>query len=463
MSKIKRHIDLIATKRGASQQHASAAGALLEQRHADKNGGRAKVSDIPPTVNTGERRHADAHLDKAPYDFQKNQDAGLTQQDKELIGSYQAPVNAPIQLCMRNGKVVMQMVRIPAQSECCVIDTVRVTMHEKTIFNKSLRTMISDEDVARAFSECIEKIFGFGISKKYDKGRDFFLHAWELGDNYGHFAMGGIKQRDSILVAINGQGCLAAKDGWELRLYQFLTSSDCISPRITRVDLAHDDFDGSQLSVYDFDRAWEVGGFDRYGNRPEPQNYGSWKNQDPMGKGLTFYAGTKSSSQLFRGYQKGKQLGSPDSSWIRAEVQFSNHDKIIPFDILIDPSSYFIAAYPVLQQYSPSKTGKRTETVKKMAEAGVEHYTKYTKLGYGKFIRIARELYGDKEFLDLVQSDEDVWPVRLRIPNYKCESLPIHRQPTTPSYTPFSLTASDYDYPDDDSFLGSQFSNEELQ
>lgn len=420
---------------------------------------REKIFHTPPTVNTGERRQVDAHLDKAPYVLVKNQNVDTVQPNQELIGLYQAPVNAPVHLCMRDGKIVMQMVRMPSQSECCAIDTVRVTMHEKTIFNKSFRALISDEDIAKGFSERIEQIFGFGISRKYEKGRDFFLHAWELGDNYGHFAMGGIKQRDAILIAINGQGCLAAKAGWELRLYQFLVSKDCISPRITRVDLAHDDFDGSQMSVHDFDQAWEDGGFDRYGNRPEPQNYGSWKNHDPMGKGLTFYAGTKSSSQLFRGYQKGKQLGSPDSPWMRAEVQFSNHDKVIPFEILIDPSSYFVAAYPVLQQYSPNKTGKRTETVKKMAEAGIEHFTKYTKLGYGKFIRIARQIYGDKEFLDLVQSDQDDWPTRLRIPNYEFSQTPIHRQSDTNIFSEFALTASDYGYPDDDSSLHSHFSH----
>lgn len=419
--------------------------------------GRAKVSDIPPTVNTGERKDLGACPDEQSNALVKNQKNIPTQQNQQLMDAYQAPVAAPIQLCMRDGKVVMQMVRVPAQAECCAIDTVRITMHEKTIFNKSFRAMISDEDIARGFSECIEQIFGFGITKKYDKGRDFFLHAWELGDNYGHFAMGGIKQRDSILIAINGQGCLAAKAGWELRLYQFLTSSDCIAPRITRVDLAHDDFDGSQLSVYDFDRAWDEGGFDRYGNRPEPQNYGSWKNNDPMGKGLTFYAGTKSSSQLFRGYQKGKQLGSPDSPWMRAEVQFSNHDKIIPFEILIDPSSYFVAAYPVLQQYSPNKTGKRTETVKKMAEAGIEHFTKYTKLGYGKFIRIARQLYGDSAFLDMVQADTDEWPSRLRMPNYELSPTPIHKQPMPESCVPFAVTASDYGYPDDTSSIYSHY------
>jgi phage replication initiation protein len=457
MAQVKRTALGSPKSRGVRMSANRASGVRAYGHHEVPKNACEKIENTPPTVNTGERRQADAHLNEAPYVFQKNRNVIAAQPNQELIGSYQAPVSAPIQLCMRDGKVVMQMVRIPAQTECCAIDTVRVTMHEKTIFNKSFHTMISDEDVARGFSECIEKIFGFGITKKYDKGRDFFLHAWELGDNYGHFAMGGIKQRESILIAINGQGCLAAKAGWELRLYQFLTSSDCIAPRITRVDLAHDDFDGSQLSVYDFDRAWDDGGFDRYGNRPEPQNYGSWKNNDPMGKGLTFYAGTKSSSQLFRGYQKGKQLGSPDSPWMRAEVQFSNHDKVIPFEILIDPSSYFVAAYPVLQQYSPNKTGKRTETVKKMAEAGMEHFTKYTKLGYGKFIRIARQIYGDKEFLDMVQSDKEDWPARLRIPNYEFSPTPIHRQSAPESCVPFALTASDYGYPDDDSSLHSQF------
>jgi phage replication initiation protein len=410
---------------------------------------RSGVKKYPPTVNTGERSKLDAHSNILRVD--------KYERDSDLINNYQSPVSAPIQLCMRDGKIVMQMIRIPAQSECCTIDTVRVTMNEKTVFNKVGGSMISDDDIARGFSKCIEEIFGFGITRQYEKGRDFFSFSWELGDNYGHFAMGGVRQRDSVLIAINGQGCLAAKPGWELRLYQFITSSDCISPRITRVDLAHDDFEGAQFSVHDFDRAWETGGFDRFGNRPEPHNYGPWKNNDPQSKGLTFYAGTKSSSQLFRGYEKGKQLGSPFSPWVRAEVQFSNRDKIIPFEILIDPSSYFVAAYPILQQYSPQKTGKRTTTTKKMAEAGIEHFTKYTKLGYGKFIRIARQLYGDAAFLDMVQSDTDEWPSRLRMPNYELSPTPIHKQPMPVSCVPFVVTASDYGYPDDTSSTYSHY------
>lgn len=421
---------------------------------------RAKVSDIPPTVNTGERNQSDANQLTALLAAQKKYKDSLVKPNQELIDQFQAPINTPIQLCMRDGKVVMQMVRIPAYSECCTIDTLRFTVHENTIFNKTVRTLLTYDEIAREFSKCVEEIFGFGLVNKYDKGRDFFLHAWELGDNYGHFAIGGEKQRDMALISLNGQGCLAAKPGWELRLYNFLTSSDCVSPRITRVDLAHDDFDGTLFSVHDFDRVWEIGGFDRFGNRPEPNNFGPWKSNDPNGKGLTFYAGTKHGSQLFRGYQKGKQLGSPNSPWTRAEVQFSNHDKVIPLHILIDPSSYFVAAYPILQHYSPNKTGKRTETVKKTAEAGMEHFTKYTKIGYGKFIRIARQIYGDKEFLDLVQSDEDEWPARLRMPNYKFSQTPIHKQREPEVFDPLALTASDYGYPDDDSSLHSQLSTQ---
>jgi len=459
MSQIKRLDDDMRNKRGKQLPARSGVsredGQLCDRATSQIDG--AKAFDIPPTVNTGERIAKE--VSKNDSSLTLSQNTNLHFSNKLLMDGFHPPINSPIQLCMRDGKVVMQMVRIPAQSECCVIDTLRVTMHEKTISNKGFKGLVSDDEVARAFSESIEDIFGFGITKKYEKGRDFFADAWELGDNYGHFAMGGIRQRDSILIAINGQGCLAAREGWELRLYQFLTSPECVSPRITRVDLAHDDFDGSQLSVHDFDRAWDEGGFDRFGNRPEPQNYGSWKNNDPIGKGLTFYAGTKSSSQLFRGYQKGKQLGSPNSPWIRAEVQFSNHDKIIPFDILIDPSSYFVAAYPILKHYSPNITGKRTETVRKIAEAGIEHFTKYTKLGYGKFIRIGRQIYGDTEFLNLVQSDEEIWPARLRMPGYEFSPTPIHKQPQESSHVPFILTASDYGYPDGDSSINSRVTN----
>ncbi len=369
------------------------------------------ISEHPPTVITGEPK-------------QSNHDEHV----KALIEHFSAPAKHNVELVMRDGEVVTKLMRLPAQNQCCVIDTIRLTMAESTATDSNEQFVLTYDDIARFMSQILHSIFGFGLTKKYDKGRDFFSDAWEIGDNYGHFAVGGAKQRDTMLVALNGQGCLAAVDGWELRLFEFLHSK-CVRPKLTRVDLAHDDFDGSQITVREYDKLWEFGGFDRFGNRPEPGNYGSWKNDDPNNKGLTFYAGTKHGSQLFRGYEKGKQLGSPSSPWVRSEVQFSNHDRILPFDILINPSGYFVAAYPVLKKFSPETTPTKTAKLQKLAEAGVEHYNRHTKRSYGKFIRVGRQLFGDSEFLDMIQSDDDEFPKRLKLPDHRTGGTHLHKQP----------------------------------
>lgn len=341
----------------------------------------------------------------------------------------QWPVATEMKLVLSDGKIKTEMIRLPAESECCVIDTLRITLDESTIHRAAGITQISDEDVASAMSRILAPIFGFGISTKYDKGRDFYSDAWELGDNFGHFALGGARQNNTVLIAINGKGCLGAKPGWEHRLYEFLASPFCIRPVITRVDLAHDDFEGTELPVRSCVALWHEGGFDRFGNRPTPIQMGAWLSDDPNGHGLTFYVGTKRSSQMLRDYEKGKQLGAPDSPWVRSEVQFSNHDKVIPLDILIDPSSYFVAAYPCFQRFSPSRTGKKTEVVKRSVEAGIEHYIRHTRRSYGKFLRVARQIYGDEELLDLVQSESEEWPERLVWPDHQFVSPPIHDAP----------------------------------
>jgi phage replication initiation protein len=132
---------------------------------------------------------------------------------------------------------------------------------------------------------------------------------------------------------------------------------------------------------------------------------------------------------MLRDYEKGKQLGAPGSPWVRTEVQFSNHDKVIPLDILIDPSSYFVAAYPCFQRFSPNRTGKRTEVVKRSVEAGVDHYLRHAKRSYGKPIRALRQVYGDEVLLDLIQADTDELPSRLVWPDHQFVSPPIHEAP----------------------------------
>ncbi|MDO8933114.1 MAG: replication initiation factor domain-containing protein, partial [Rhodocyclaceae bacterium] len=141
---------------------------------------------------------------------------------------------------------------------------------------------VTDDQLIIEVSIYCESIFGFGITAKRDKGANFYHRSWELGEGLGMVCYGG--QRDTVLISLSGEGCGAAKPGWENRLYQFL-EHQAKRPRITRVDLAHDDFNGSRYScdkaVADFD----AGLFNAGGRTPDIEQRGNWKTHN--GKGRT--------------------------------------------------------------------------------------------------------------------------------------------------------------------------------
>src|SRR5438309_783047 len=58
------------------------------------------------------------------------------------------------------------------------------------------------------------------------------------------------------------------------------------------------------------------------------------------GDGCTFYVGARANGKMFRGYEKGRQLGDAQSNWFRVEVEFRAKDRLIPLDVLTDPTPY---------------------------------------------------------------------------------------------------------------------------
>jgi phage replication initiation protein len=58
-----------------------------------------------------------------------------------------------------------------------------------------------------------------------------------MGDGYGIIATGGKSQGNTCLVSLNGSGCAPVKN-WQAVFSLLVT----LNARITRVDLAHDDF-----------------------------------------------------------------------------------------------------------------------------------------------------------------------------------------------------------------------------
>lgn len=304
------------------------------------------------------------------------------------------------------------LIKIRAQSELCIIDWLNVTIHEDTWQKTSNVGLITTEEVIIEASRQLEKIFGFGVTSKRDTGMNYYKESWVLGDDMGYVCLGA--QRNTMLITLTGQGCTHAIAGWEKRLYAFLANT-AVRPSISRIDLAHDDFDGKYLSVDWAESQWSIRGFNTSGGgrKPNIERVGNW--HEPTGRGRTLQVGLRTAGKFFRCYEKGRQLGDPKSEWCRAELELKSSDRIVPLDILLVPSDYFAGAYPCFAHFADIKTSKRLELKQKVAQIVTDAAIRITKHQYGKYLSVFRQLFGDKEALDLVSaSDKNAWPKRLK-------------------------------------------------
>lgn len=171
-------------------------------------------------------------------------------------------------------------------------------------------------------------------------------------------AWGGSTQRDRFYVSFTGKGCELLNG----EAYEHIKSyAKKFEGKITRIDLSVDDIDGVH-NLNGLRRRYSLGQFNAGGRKPEKREYSS--NQD---KGDSIYVGGKQSSKQLRAYQKGKQLGRPDSGWVRFELQLRHQsNRPIQLDALTDPAPYFVGAYPALERMfknlSSSSTRIKTTT-----------------------------------------------------------------------------------------------------
>lgn len=333
-----------------------------------------------------------------------------------------------------SGKIKSVMVRRPSAAQTCVIDWINFSVLEDTWFKTAREQLITDDQIIVEASRQLEKIFGFGITSNRGKGMNFYRDSWVLGDDMGFVCFGG--QRSTMLITLTGQGCLNAVARWEKRLYDFLTKT-AIRPTISRIDLAHDDLAGAYLSVdWAYQQWWDSGfSFKKGGRPPEIQKVGNWDR--PSGKGRTLTIGQRSSSKFCRFYEKGKKEGDKSSLWCRCEIEFKSTNTIIRPDVLLDPSSFFVGAYPCLAKFATVETPARMEVKARAQHITVDDSIAVTKRQYGKYIRVFRALFGDKETLDLITNeDENAFPKRLKpfLSFADTGPAPVHVEP--PPYVP---------------------------
>ncbi len=225
--------------------------------------------------------------------------------------------------------------------------------------------------------------FGFGITQNRHRKHLNYEESWILGDDYGIFATGGNSVAGTSFVSLSGAGCNAVKS-WT-NTYHLLKT---LKAKITRIDLAHDDFLGLH-SVLEAKSWWEEGRFNAKHGRPP-----NGRLIDDLGSNLgkTFYLGNRKSGKLLRVYEKGKQLGQPLSPWVRWEVELHNIDRNLKLEIVISPGTHLAGAYPCLDWIYLRQS--RIETTRETLTIGLDVLLTHCRLSYGKLIWTLREGLG---------------------------------------------------------------------
>lgn len=376
-------------------------------------------------------------IEGAKARVQAHADAGLPPQVTR--GESSGDARETVKLVLENGVVKEVLQRRGHGGQFAFLDWINFTVHEETFWHRvavledppvtwlgeepplHVQHSSINEDrigILNVISADMERIFGFGITAKRAKGANFYDRSYVLGDGYGLVCIGG--QRDTVLVSLSGTGCAASKPGWEERLQVYLEKS--IQPRITRVDLAYDDYAGAH-NVHHVNEWFDAGLFNTGGRNPEHELRGNWRR--PNGKGLTVYIGSRMNGKFFRAYEKGRQLGDPSSSWLRFEVEFKSVDRVIPFDVLTAPGAYLAAAYPALAFIDQRQ--ERILTTKKTLEITYSRTLEWLKTQCGRALWVAREIEGSSdELLNKIMRVGEV-PPRLRVPTWLTTAPPMHR------------------------------------
>jgi phage replication initiation protein len=217
----------------------------------------------------------------------------------------------------------------------------------------------------------------------------------------GIIAYGGNTAANTVCVDMSGLGCSHVND-WA-SVYATLQDLDA---RITRADTALDLLEGFTLEQ--FDDLYFAGEFNCGGRIPSRRYVEGGNSHDPHSNGRTLYLGKKANGKELCIYEKGKQLGNPNSEWLRIEIRFGNRDRVIPHDIVLDPTKYFAGGFVALRDLVDSiaakiKTDQREIAVEERAIV-LSRLARCLTASYGKTVyQLAHELnYDYKALFDLL-------------------------------------------------------------
>lgn len=222
------------------------------------------------------------------------------------------------------------------------------------------------------------------ITKPEDKVWQFYPQSGFVLDDEGQ-SLGryGIKDDGDFHLSLSGAGCARVGD-WN-RLYRFIEK---VGAKITHVDIAVDDLAGEIFSFENMLEHWRNGQFNEGGRNPNAQLI------DDLGsnKGRSLTIGQRGHKQI-QVYEKGKQLGDPESKRIRVEVRlYAKHLTISP-EVLVNPEPYFRGSYSLLVEYLDGVI-ERFDVLRATAEASGKAMLSFLERQAGRSIGLLFDALG---------------------------------------------------------------------
>lgn len=239
------------------------------------------------------------------------------------------------------------------------------------------------------FFHSLFAILGKKFSPAVDRKRGLhgYKHSFNLGESSAMFAYGG--QAGTALVSLPGEAC-ALVDDWSTVVEFFKAFNNA---HITRWDGAVDDFEGTHSVDHAVD-CYRSGIFTAGGNAPSCNQNGNWI--EPDGHGRTFYIGKRKNGKMLRVYEKGMQLGGLWHPWVRWEVELHNVDRVIPWEVLLEPGRYVVGCYPRALGWVQDEM-TRIQTIKRQSQISYEHLIGYAAIAYGPLFNVMLEVEGSAD------------------------------------------------------------------
>jgi phage replication initiation protein len=208
-----------------------------------------------------------------------------------------------------------------------------------------------------------------------------------------HLFYGGDYTNGTACIDINGSGCslVSMRDAWHL-VRAFLEVSGA---KLTRVDTALDFPDG-EFTIAQAKRAYLRDEFKAKGRgmSPKADCRGDWIGHH--GAGRTLMVGKREHGKQARVYEKGKQLGNPESGWVRFEIEWLSKHRVLPYDMVTRPEGYFAGGYPVCSRLL-QVGGVRIKTLRREWLYGVDVGKRNVRTQYGQMLYQLRSTYSSAE------------------------------------------------------------------